>query len=81
MPMLPDPFRMQRNETGMHPAPTVHGITRHHDCRPADIDRAAAVALFFTTDHIYIGSRRDDPLWWAIRGRHTPAIEDGRVIA
>ena len=79
MPAQEDPLRMQRNETGTHPAPTVHGVTRHPGCDPADVDRAAAIALFFTAEHIYIGTRRDDPLWWAIRGRHTPAIEDDRL--
>ena len=79
MPLQPDPFRMQRSESGMHPMQTVHGITRSHDCRPVDVDQAAAVALFFTPDTIHIGIRRDDALWWAIRGRHPTAAEDGRA--
>ena len=80
MPLRPDPYRMQRSETGTHPLPAVHGITRSHDCRPADIDLAAPVALFFTPETIHIGALRNDALWWAIRGRHHIAAEDGRSI-
>ena len=80
MPTQPDPCWVGRNETGRHPLPAVHGHTRSHECRPADIDLAAPVAIFITPDAIHIGALRNDDLWWAIRGRPHIAAEDGRSI-
>lgn len=81
MPLCHDPRHLRRNEAGNVSAPQVHGITRQTGCSPADHDRAAAVALFISQDMIHTATRRDDALWWAIRGRDTTAAEDGRLTA
>ena len=81
MPTQADPPHLRWNETDTHPQPIIHGITRSLECAASDIDRAAAIAFFVTTDTIFIATRRDDALWWALRGRNAAAAEDGRPHA